>query len=262
MQKILGKTISLHSAIDSERFGIAVGRVQLSSRADLAAAIEDAGAEGLDLLIARTDANSVGVVQDMEDAGFRMMDSILYFRRPLADPSPHAAEFVRLAHLSDVDAVAAAARLAFYDYSNHYKSSPRLPIELTAEIYPDWARRSLTDQPKFADCVLVAEVDGEIAGFGALKFQGEVVDGTLFGVAPAWRGRGVYRELLLAALDAARAKGCRVMEYSTQLTNIPAQRTITRLGFTIDRAVFTFHRWFDKNEISSQSSSTTIKQVK
>lgn len=250
----------LRSAIDSDRFGVAVGKVQLASHADLAAALDDARAEGLDLLIARTSANDLAAAHALEDAGFRLMDSILYFRRPLADPSPPAADFVRLARLSDVDAVVAVAQMAFHDYPGHYRSDPRLPRELADGIYPDWARRSLTDQPTVADRVLVAEVDGEIAGFGALKFQGEVADGTLFGVAPAWRGRGVYRELLLAALDAARVAGCTVMEYSTQLTNIPAQRTITRLGFTLDHAVFTFHRWFEQNE-NVVDSERCLKQV-
>lgn len=237
--------MNLRSAIDSDRFGVVVGKVSLVSHADVKSLLDTARAEKIDLLIARIATDDLATAHALENVGFRLMDCIIYCRRSLAEPSPPAADFIRLARQSDIDAVEAVAQQTFHNYPSHYYSDQRLPRELTNKIYPDWARRSLTEQPMVADQVLVADVNGEIAGFGTLKILGEVANGALFGVAPAWQGRGVYRALLLAALDAARLAGCTVMEYSTQITNTTAQRTVTQLGFTLDHSMYTFHRWND-----------------
>lgn len=165
--------MSLRSLIDSSRFGIAVGKVQIKSCTEIQSYLDCSRAEGLDLLIARSAADNFVTVHKLEEAGFRLMDTLLYFRRPLAKPSPQAAGFIRIARESDIDSLVAVAKVSFRDYPNHYRADRRLPRELTDAIYPDWAHQSLLDQPTVADQVLVAEIDGEIAGFGTLKFVGD-----------------------------------------------------------------------------------------
>ena len=94
--------------------------------------------------------------------------------------------------------------------------------------------------------MLVAEIDGRVIGFGALKaVGGGVFDGPLYAVAPAFRRRGVYRDLVSASLLWGRNMGFTVMDYSTQLTNVAAQRAVTQLGFVPERSFYTFHLWLD-----------------
>ncbi len=53
-------------------------------------------------------------------------------------------------------------------------------------------------------------------------------------VRPARRGRGLGRELLTAALDAARARGCSYLCLSVDEPDVPARRLYASMGFTPD----------------------------
>ena len=98
-----------------------------------------------------------------------------------------------------------------------------------------------------ADQVLVAESDGDVIGFCLIKvLDDEVGDGTLYGVHPNYRGRGAYRDLVVAAMKWARGNGCVRMVESTQVTNLVSQKVWARLGFEPFSSYYTFHRWFDE----------------
>ena len=58
-----------------------------------------------------------------------------------------------------------------------------------------------------SETILIAELDGEVAGFAAIKREGDDAELEGLWVDPARMGRGVGRALLAAALDAARAVG-------------------------------------------------------
>lgn len=238
--------MALLSQIDTDRFGFPVGKDYLITSSTLASVLEESGRVGVRLLLARCPAQDWETVHALESSGFRLMDTLLYLRRTLDDVPPVPGKVaVRAARSSEASAVGAVARDAFADYIGHYHTDPRLDPSKVADIYPSWAQRATAD-PAVADQVLVAEVGGRIAGFGALKRVGDGgVDGILYAVAPAQRQRGVYRELLCASLEAAKRTGASWMEYSTQIANVAALRGVSRLGFVPDRAYYTFHRWFD-----------------
>lgn len=236
---------SLYSALDSARFGFRVGKAYPLVLAGLPAALEQSREENLKLLLARCAIEDLATVHALEAAGFRLMDTLVHLARPLGEADEAETPGVRVAAAADVAAVAAIARRAFADYVGHYHADQRLPRQTVAEIYPDWASRAIS-VAGVADRVLVAELDGEVAGFAVLKRLDDArCDGVLYGVDPAKRRRGVYRALLSASLAWGRAAGFATMEYSTQLSNLTALRTVGRLGFLPERSFHTFHRWFD-----------------
>ena len=90
------------------------------------------------------------------------------------------------------------------------------------------------------DQVLVAEVDGAVAGFvkiravtslpshaHVLQIQGLAVD-------PAVQGRGVGRALLEAAADEARSRGARKLTLRVLGWNDTARRLYARAGFVVE----------------------------
>jgi GNAT superfamily N-acetyltransferase len=234
------------SEIDTARFGFAVGQAYDITAATVSVVLEESRAAGLRLLLARCAASDWPTVHALEASGFLLMDTLVYLRRPLDDmPDNGGRHEVRPAAPAEADEVAHVARDAFRDYIGHYHTDPRLDPLKVAEIYPSWAHRATAD-PAVADRVLVAEADGRIAGFAALKrIDAELVDGMLYAVAPAQRGRGMYRALLAASIAWASRSGYRSMVYSTQLSNLVALKTVLRMGFVPHRSSYTFHRWFD-----------------
>jgi len=86
--------------------------------------------------------------------------------------------------------------------------------------------------------LLVAEADGEVAGFlqlmllpglsrrGMTRAQIEGVR-----IASAFRGRGLGEAMIRAALDIARAEGCVLAQLTTDARRTDARRFYERLGF-------------------------------
>ena len=91
--------------------------------------------------------------------------------------------------------------------------------------------------------VLVAVVDGEIAGSATLELDSRVTPSTaeplapdeahlrMLGVSPEQRGRGVARRLVTACIALARERGKRRLTLETSPLMIAAQRMYTTMGF-------------------------------
>jgi ribosomal protein S18 acetylase RimI-like enzyme len=92
--------------------------------------------------------------------------------------------------------------------------------------------------------VLVAVVDGEIAGSATLELDSRVTPSTadplapdeahlrMLGVSPERRGRGVARRLVTACMALARERGKRRLTLETSPLMIAAQQLYTTMGFT------------------------------
>lgn len=238
-------TVAL-SDLDEQRFGIRTAKTPVTE-ATLPQVLEFCRAERVELCIARCPADDLSAAQALERAGFQIMDTLVYYERDLATalPEPQAGPFtVRPVREGEQEAVRAVAAEAFRGYGGHYHADPRLDPLAADEVYASWAERSCTDRA-VADEVLVAELDGALVGLTTVRLDGAgEAEGLLDGVAPAARGRGVFRALLLERLRWSRAHGARTATVSTQITNLAAQRAWTKLGYLPLRSLYTFHGWF------------------
>ena len=233
------------SPLDEARFGVTAARADGVTAADLPALLAFCAAEQVRLLMVRTtDATPAGA-QAFEEAGFRLMDTLVYYERVLDDSLPVPALPLRSAYPQDASAVAALAAEAFRDYGGHYHADSRLPRSLCDGVYVSWAERSCA-VAGVADAVLLAEDAGQLLGFVTLRLnspqEGEV---PLYGVHPAAQGRGIGRSLIAGALAWFKARGAARMVISTQITNMASQHVWIRCGFAPLSAHYSFHRWFD-----------------
>lgn len=233
------------SELDCARFGRRVARAAPQTEAEWRDALDFCARHDVELLIARIDSARIALAQRMESDAARLTDVLLQFRcapLPAAPPAQAGGFRVRTGEPPEADRIRELARACFRGYLSHYHADPRLERSACDEVYADWAYRACSDR-RVADEVLIAEENGQLLGFGALRLAGPQAEGTLFGVAPAARGRGIQRALLAEFLARAARRAASSATYQTQLGNVAAQKAVLRAGFEPDCSFLTFHLW-------------------
>jgi GNAT superfamily N-acetyltransferase len=236
------------SPLEEARFGIRTARAPALTVTSLPSVLAFCRAERVRLLIARCRTDDLDAAQALEDAGGRLMDTLVYYARDLRRtplPSDPRLESIRSVRSADVDALVDIARDAFRGYGGHYHADPRLDRRACDETYVSWIRRSCESREVAAD-VLVCDIDGAPGAFATMRMNSpEEGEGVLFGVAPRAQGQGVYRALIAKGLAWCHAKDASRMVVSTQVTNLAVQKVWVRLGFEPGSSYYTFHAWLD-----------------
>ncbi|MEE4237753.1 MAG: GNAT family N-acetyltransferase [Anderseniella sp.] len=233
--------------LETARFGIVAARVT-DPEAGPEMIEAAARAASVQMLTVRIPTQDLPRVHAFEEAGYRLMDTLVYYSRHLDDlpARPVLAEgiSIRQAVPEDAGAVAAVARAGFRDYIGHYHADPRLDATAADAAYVEWAETSTASTSPAAPA-LVAERGGKVVGFLTLRSNSpEEMEIVLNAMAPASQGQGIYGMLVDAALALAKANDSLRVITSTQINNYAVQRVWTRFGFFYYRSLYTFHKWF------------------
>jgi mycothiol synthase len=113
----------------------------------------------------------------------------------------------------------------FAAYSAAFRDRPGFPGWSQA----DWVARTADDEDFAPGRSLLAAVSGEPAGFVTVAADWIVQ----LGVVPGWRGRGLGRVLLAAAMSGARAAGFSRCWLTVATNNPDAARLYERSGFAV-----------------------------
>ncbi len=236
------------SLLDQERFKVITAKTDQITAENIDEILDFCARNNAELLIARCPAQDIHAVHAMEKKGFLLMETLLHFTKDLTDYTAmeyHTDVTIRLITPEDIPEVVKIARRAFSAYYGHYHADPRLDSVKATEVYSSWAGRCCTE-PGVADYVFVAELDGEIVGFRAFRFnspqQGEFF---LAGVSPEARRRGVFKAFSISGFEWCKSMGVTELITSTHLLNIAIQNACTQLDYKISGSFYTFHKWFD-----------------
>ncbi len=249
------------SALDEKRFGIVTAKATLDANDD---ANDDANAanfkqkvlnwcekENVQLLIARVPTEQIDLVQELEQAGFILTDTLVYFRnKHLVETEIGLTELDgefswRIAVPGDSEDIAQLATKVFSDYGGHYHADRRLNRSDCDLVYVSWAENSCV-KSACSDVMLLVTYESKPVGFLTIKMQeadetGEIM---LNGVHPDFQGKGLYRSLILLAKKWAIQQQLKQLVVSTQITNLAVQKVWCRQGFEPHKSVYTFHKWF------------------
>ena len=104
--------------------------------------------------------------------------------------------------------------------------------------------------------VIIAERNGEAVGKLELFIAWKSNHGRFalirrFVIAPGWRGKGVGKEMLDAAVELAEAEQCAFVELSVDVTNPFAHSLYAREGFVEDRVEVLMRRPLMSGDVSS-----------
>ena len=92
---------------------------------------------------------------------------------------------------------------------------------------------------------LVAQLGGEVVGYGGIWIMVDEAHVTTFAVHPAYRRRRIGERLLLALLDLSVDRGAREATLEVRLSNVGARRLYEKYGF---RPVGIRPRYYSDNQ--------------
>jgi ribosomal protein S18 acetylase RimI-like enzyme len=233
--------------LESARFGIVMANV-VDNQAKLSEINIAAKKQNVNLLTQRINVGNLTRLHSLEEDGYRLMDTILFYERPVNKLSSKIIKIdstmFQFAEPDDASAVADLAQKAFQNYFGHYHSDVRLDNSLADAAYIEWAQASTSTACTKAP-VLLAKYGKKITGF--IKFKHQIDQTTeiiLNAVHPDFRRRGIYKALVLATLQHAHAEGAKTITASTQINNYTAQKIWTQLGFLHVNSLYTLHKWY------------------
>lgn len=236
------------SPLESARFGRRVRRYELLGD-DATALLASLRTEPPDLAIVRIPTRRAELATDLSALGgqFVLGDCRVIFRRDnRAAGRPggprNAALRLRAADMGDASLLDSLVERIFAGYRTHYVSNPRLAHFPVTDAYKEWTRAHIGTGERRC---LVAELDGETCAFTTVHVTPEVGEVVLNGVLPAFRGRGVYRELLRATIDVFIDAGAPATAIATQIDNRAVQRVWVTEDFALVHSEYTIHLNFN-----------------
>jgi dTDP-4-amino-4,6-dideoxy-D-galactose acyltransferase len=233
-------------AWDSELFGFDVARlVRPFDESDLARALRDLRAAGVVLAYAFVAADDEPAARAAEAHGGRLVDTKVTYSRTLAIEPDVRAPSARadVVEYEASDASPELERLALQSGAfSRFRTDPDVPREAFERLYRTWIRRSVARE--IADRVLVvSERDASLGGLVTLRFDGATGRIGLLAVESDSRGHGYGRQLLDAAHDLYRERGCSSARVVTQAANAPACRLFETFGYEVAERERVFHFW-------------------
>ena len=206
-------------------------------------------------LVCKVHSNELPAIHALEQRGFLLMDSLLDFvfdfsRTPLEEINPPKRDkqlTIRRAKPEDLSALMAINEKAFTGYFGRYHADPQMPPGTATKIYAEWVRSAFQG---WADWILVAEVDGRIAGYGLWRKPLEIEARNSLSVAhydlaavdPEFLGRGLWTALMFDGMSIAR-NYAQYLVGPVHVCNYPVQHTLQKLGWRISGARHSFHKW-------------------
>jgi len=198
---------------------------------------DDAVRQGRDAGAVLISCRTEGKGAALAAAGFRKVETLVTLERKMtgAIDVPAGAPIVRAGDDGDVAACRriAAAALRW----DRFHADPRIDDGRADALKADWIENDLCGR---ADLTLVAEADGQVAGFCALlrRMDAAVID--LIAVDPALQGKGIGRALVIDALNRYRAS-VPAMRVGTQAGNPSSIVFYRSLGFGEKTRADTWH---------------------
>ncbi len=224
---------------DTDFFGRRIARVNPTRLSDDQAdqALAWCEANRIDCLYFLAESDDAETVRAAEAHQFALVDVriTLEWRGTRSNDSGN----LRLSRPDDIEPLKAMARVNHHDtrfyYDGHF--SP----ERCDALYATWIERDYRE-----NTVLVAERDGQAAGYITCALRDGVGQIGLLGVGAAWQGQGLGGLLVNGALGWFSQHGSEHVQVVTQGRNVRAQRVYQRSGFVTSQMQFWYHRWFER----------------
>ena len=247
--------MDIYSGIDSKRFNIKVGKInnEFLNNKGINEGISYLLDNKYELVIARMGFDNIEIINQLESYGFGIKDAQQTYYYNLKDfnitklPKRDGSFIIRDFKVEDTSRMVKLARICFNNYG-HYFANKRLKKNDCLDAYGDWAYNTCTNL-NVADKILVAEKDGEVAGYLSFKTYDEggkiYAAGGMGAVDPKHRGKGIFQDITIAGLEWGSEMGFHWEEHNVLINNDSVNSAFTRIGFKPSNVIITLHGWMD-----------------
>lgn len=235
---------------DTEFFQCRIARVRGDTlRPEQAAPIDDwSRSNRIRGLYFLSRADEPATLQTAGQHGFGLVDIRLTFERvlmPSRDPvrsDPPAGVRIRLAEPGDLAGLQAIARTAHT--ATRFFNDPHFPRQRVEDLYSTWI--ALEIQGRARTVLIAASATDQPLGYVSCHLEPARQQGQigLVGVGAGVRGKGIGKNLVLAALDWFRTHEAREVTVVTQGNNRAAQRLYQQCGFISRDLQLWYHKWY------------------
>ena len=236
------------SQIESDRFGMTVARLNVSTRNDASdkQIVEICQNSESNLLILRYPTSRVRLAQKLaliKEMVVYQADTLVYFVKDIGSPNTKIKQSAdwqfREAQSSDNSELVQLSKIIFEEYPSHYRANELLSSVAIRDGYAQWAQVGLQDSKKLM--VLVENPEAKVVGFALISFDGDTAEIELNGIHPDAQGRGAYGSLLSWLSSHLATRGVKKLSISTQIQNERVIRAWIRAGFNLEFSFNTVH---------------------
>jgi hypothetical protein len=217
--------------------------------------LRHAASRGIDLLTCKVQPLQFAAIHALERHGFLLMDTLLDFffdfsRTPfdkITPPQRLDRLHVRTTNPEDLPELLALTEIAFAKHFGRYNADPKMPAGTGTKVYQEWVRSSFNGA---ADWILIAEVNGQIAGYSVwkkasaleVKHSFDIARCTLAGIHPDFFGRSLYTTLTFEGMRIAH-EFANHLDGPAHVSHYPVHRGMLKLGWKIAGVRHSFHKW-------------------
>jgi dTDP-4-amino-4,6-dideoxy-D-galactose acyltransferase len=193
-------------------------------------------------------ADDPATIQTAEKNDFELVDIRITFERGVMDlpdsnrPVLPGGAHIRPFQAADLSGLQAMARTGHR--GTRFYTDPHFPRQRVEDLYSTWI--TLESEGRAQIVLVGVSPDNLPLGYVSCHLDPGHREGQigLVGVRPEVRGRGVGKNLVLAAMDWFRAQGAQEATVVTQGNNRPAQRLYQQCGFLSRDLQLWYHKWY------------------
>ncbi|NOQ23245.1 MAG: hypothetical protein GQ565_11430 [Candidatus Aegiribacteria sp.] len=217
--------------------------------------IEWAQRHEIHYLLCKTNCDNIQSANALEKKGFLLTDTLLDYvydmkKDPLENitiPPLYNGVTLRHAVPDDIEALVSVAQAAFSTHFGRFHQDDRLDNKRATHVYEEWIKASCTG---YADWVVVAEMNGCIAGYSVWKkpsprekkLSKRIGHYSIGAVHPDFAGHGLFSSLTYRGMQhLSTCSDC--IEGPTHINNYGVQKAYSRLAWRICDARHSFRLW-------------------
>ena len=193
-------------------------------------------------------ADDPATIQTAEKHGFGLVDIRVTFERVVmnlhdpARPEPPAGASIRPVQPDDLPGLQAMARTGHG--GTRFFSDSHFPRQRVEDLYSTWI--TLESRGRAQTVLVAASAANQPLGYVSCHMDPARREGQigLVGVSPEVRGRGIGKNLVLAAIGWFRTQGAHEVTVVTQGNNRAAQRLYQQCGFLSRDLQLWYHKWY------------------
>lgn len=212
---------------DSEHFGKKIGSFQLSSEF-----VENINCEDYDILISKIDATQKKIIFNLEELGFRLMDTLVTFSIKNIKLKENT-ENVIIGSEVDLPNVVKIAEKSYR--LGHFHSNFEIDSQKADKLYGEWVKNRFFQGEK----LYIYKEQEIIKGFLLVKERETEATIDLISVEENFRGEKIGKKLIQNFFNQNLYKKSYV---GTQVTNMGAIKLYESMGYKIEKFTHVFHK--------------------